>query len=81
MDTMERTTPGEIEGKFYWPSAEYSVAADNLCWHIPPEPNRDFRCVRPYGHPGKCLHEWSPTIKDHSHRDRAQSEDARKRGE
>lgn len=51
--TEERTVPGEIAGKFYWPSEEYSVPADNLCWHIPPEPNRDFRCVRTFGHPGK----------------------------
>jgi len=63
-----RTVPGEIAGKFYWPSPEYSIPADNLCWHVPPSPNRDFRCTRSFGHPGKCQHEWSPTIKDHSHR-------------
>jgi hypothetical protein len=57
----------ETRGMFYWPSPEYSIPADNLCWHVPPAPNRDFRCVRPAGHPGKHQHAWSPTIKDHSH--------------
>ena len=64
------TTNHEIAGKFYWPSDEYSIPADNLCWHIPPEPNRDFRCTRPASHPGKHQYEWSPTIKDHSHKER-----------
>lgn len=71
--TDGRTVPGEIAGKFYWPSEEYSVPADNLCWHIPPEPNRDFRCIRPFGHSGKCQHAWSPTIRDYSHRRALQS--------
>lgn len=55
--------------QFYWPSAEYSVPADNLCWHAPPSPNADFRCVREIGHPGKHDYQWSPVIKDHSHKD------------
>lgn len=57
-----------LDGKFYWPSDEYSIPADNLCWHRPPSPNADFFCVRPLGHPGKHEHHWSPTIKDHSHK-------------
>lgn len=57
-----------LAGKFYWPHDGYSTPADNLCWHIPPAPNADFRCVRPLGHPGRHLHEWSPTIRDYSHR-------------
>lgn len=66
---MKPTTPDpSLAGKFYWPSLEYSTPADNLCWDIPPAPNRDFRCVRPLGHPGKCDHRWSVTIKDHSHK-------------
>lgn len=65
---MSRIIPGEIAGKFYWPSDNYSISSSNLCWHTPPAPNRDFRCVRPFGHPGKCEHHWSPTIKDHSHK-------------
>lgn len=68
-----REPPGEIAGKFYWPSPEYSIPADNLCWHIPPAPNGDFRCIRPFGHPGKCQHVWSPVIKDWSHRAALQS--------
>lgn len=60
---------GEIAGKFYWPTPEYSAPADDLCWHIPLAPNRDFRCIRPFGHTGRCDHAWSPAIKDFSHRD------------
>ena len=67
------TTPApELAGKFYWPSPEYSTPANNLCWHTPPAPNRDFRCIRALGHPGKCLHEWSPTVRDYSHRAHAE---------
>ena len=62
------TPAEELMGRYYWPSDEYSVPADNLCWHVPPAPNRDFRCIRPAGHPGKHEYEWSPTIKGHSHR-------------
>jgi hypothetical protein len=66
---MKPTTPSlGLVGRFYWPSPEYSTPADNLCWDIPPAPNRDFKCVRALGHPGKCQHQWSPVIKDHSHK-------------
>lgn len=58
-----------LAGKFYWPSDDFSTPADNLCWHVPPSPNADYRCVRQAGHPGRHAHDWSPTIKDHSHKD------------
>lgn len=38
---------------YYWPTDEYSIPADGLCLHVPPEPNRDHRCVREDGHKGK----------------------------
>lgn len=60
-----------LAGMFYWPSAEYSIPADNLCWHSPPSPDADFFCIRRLGHPGKHKHHWSPTIKDHSHHAKA----------
>lgn len=55
-------------GKFYWPSAEFSVRADNLCGHNLPSPNADFTCVRTSGHPGKHHYEWSIDIRDYSHK-------------
>lgn len=65
----ERKPPASLAGKFYWPSDEFSTPADNLCWHAPPSPDADFRCVRPHGHPGRHQHEWSPAIRDHSHKE------------
>lgn len=63
------STPEEsLAGKFYWPSDEYSIPADNLCWNRAPSPNSDFFCVRALNHPGKCQFHWSPTIRDCSHR-------------
>lgn len=57
-----------LAGQFYWPSAEYSIPADDLCWHIAPSPNADFRCVRKIGHPGKHEFRYSPRLKPHSHK-------------
>lgn len=59
----------EFEGKFYWPSDEYSAPAEYFCWHVPPSPNADFKCVRQDGHAGKHHYEWSPDIRDYSHKD------------
>lgn len=58
-----------LAGKFWWPSAEYSVPADNLCWHIPPSPNADYRCIRECGHKGRHKYDWSPKITSHSHKE------------
>jgi len=55
---------------FWWPSAEFSVPLGDRCMHVPPEPNRDFRCMREKGHRGKHEHVWSPTIRPYSHKDR-----------
>ncbi len=57
----------DLAGKFYWPRDDYSTPADNLCWHIPPNPDADFRCVRSSGHAGKHRYEWSPRIVAFSH--------------
>lgn len=54
--------------KFYWPVDHYSVPLDTLCFKRDASPNADFFCIREAGHRGKCLFEWSPTIKDYSHR-------------
>ena len=59
----------DMAGKFYWPSAEYSAPAEFHCWHVPESPNADFRCVRRAGHPGKHHYEWSPDVRDYSHKD------------
>lgn len=70
---MGRHTPTPdpgLAGQFYWPRDDFSTPADNLCWHVPPSPNADFRCVRTLGHPGAHQHAWSPIIKEHSHRAR-----------
>ena len=58
----------DLSGMFYWPRNDFSTPADNLCWHVPPSPNGDYRCVRPIGHPGKHGYAWAPVIKDHSHK-------------
>ena len=72
MDTAKPSP--QLVGKFYWPRDDFSAPADNLCWHIPPSPNADFRCVRPLGHRGRHQYEWSPCIRDYSHRAIANSE-------
>lgn len=59
------------KGRFYWPSDDYSVPADNLCFHIPPSPDADHRCIRPAGHPGRhqyVIATWG-AIRDYSHKD------------
>jgi hypothetical protein len=55
-------------GEFYWPAEHYSVPADSLCWHIAPSPNADHRCIRPDGHRGAHLYEYSPKVKAHPHK-------------
>lgn len=60
---------GELTGKHYWPSDEFSVPADDLCWHVPPSPNADYRCVRTAGHRGRHSHEMTPTVRDYSWKD------------
>lgn len=42
-----------------WLSAEFSVAAETLCLHEPPAPNRDFRCVAAKGHKGRHQHRYA----------------------
>jgi hypothetical protein len=37
--------------------------------HVPAEPNRDYRCMRQAGHPGKHEHHWSPDIRPYAHKD------------
>jgi hypothetical protein len=59
----------DMSGKFYWPSAEYSTPAELHCWHVPPSPNADFRCIRREGHPGQHYYAHSPTIRPWSHKD------------
>ena len=61
----------QTAGKFWWPSEDYSVPADNLCWHIPPSPNADYRCIRERGHKGRHKFDWSPRLRDYSHKQKA----------
>lgn len=56
-----------LKGKFYWPVDHYSIPADNLCYHYQDE-FFDCPCVKPSGHGGAHQYEYSPTIKDHSHK-------------
>lgn len=58
----------EHAGKFYWPSDEYSTPAEGHCWHVPPSPNADFRCIRRADHPGQHHYAHSPTIRTWSHK-------------
>ena len=58
----------ELQGKFWWPTEDWSLPADDLCWHVPPSPNADFRCVRERGHPGAHDHRYGVVIKGHSHK-------------
>lgn len=60
-------THSATAGMFYWPTDHYSVPADNLCWHVPPSPDADYRCVRERGHPGKHRFVWSPKLTDKPH--------------
>lgn len=59
-----------LKGKFWWPSPDYSVPADDLCWHIPPSPDADHRCIRERGHSGKHLFEICPKLTDFPHKKR-----------
>ncbi len=62
--------------RYYWPTDDWSTPADDFCMHEPPAPNRDFRCIRPIGHPGDHEHVWchNGIFRDYSHKDRKQSE-------
>lgn len=59
-----------VERRFWWPSEHYSVPLEDRCMHVPPAPNRDFRCMRATGHPGKHEYHWSPVIRDYSHKEK-----------
>jgi hypothetical protein len=55
--------------KHYWPTENFSTPADNMCLHIPPSPDGDYRCVKGEGHAGKHEYRWSPVIKSWSFKD------------
>lgn len=55
---------------FVWLSDEYSVPIETLCMHEPPAPNRDFRCIRAAGHPGKHRYSMDARVRPYSHKEK-----------